>query len=64
MTLENSAAIMDSIFESEEEEGKARLLKIIQDFLVSESAKHTVKEKGSSASSLPILDYSKIFQRD
>ncbi|KAK1217276.1 Sister chromatid cohesion protein 2 [Marasmius sp. AFHP31] len=45
MVLENSAAIMDSIFESPEEEGKARLLKIIQDFLVSESVKHSTKEK-------------------
>ncbi|KAL0565155.1 Sister chromatid cohesion protein 2, partial [Marasmius crinis-equi] len=46
MTLENSAAIMDSIFESPEADGKARLLKIIQEFLVSEAVKHSTKEKG------------------
>ncbi|KAF9267598.1 hypothetical protein L218DRAFT_955463 [Marasmius fiardii PR-910] len=55
MTLENSAAIMDSIFASPEEEGKARLLKIIQEFLVSESAKHSAKEKeGLKRSSKPV----------
>jgi hypothetical protein len=46
MTLERSAVIMDEIFASPEEEGRGRLLKIIQDFLVSEAAKHIAKEKG------------------
>lgn len=46
MTLERSALIMDEIFASPEEEGRGRLLKIIQDFLVSEAAKHIAKEKG------------------
>lgn len=48
MTKEESAAIMDAIFASEEEEGRARLLKIMQDFLISESEKHSAKEKGTS----------------
>lgn len=46
MTMEQSAMIMDEIFASPEEEGKGRLLKIIQDFLVSEASKHSAKEKG------------------
>jgi cohesin loading factor subunit SCC2 len=37
---------MDAIFASPEEEGRGRLLKILQDFLVAESAKHSAKEKG------------------
>ncbi|PPQ86325.1 hypothetical protein CVT25_005626 [Psilocybe cyanescens] len=48
MTMERSARIMDGIFASSEEEGKGRLLKIIQDFLVSEAAKHSAKEKEST----------------
>nr|Q00333.2 RecName: Full=Protein rad9; AltName: Full=SCC2 homolog [Coprinopsis cinerea okayama7\ len=48
MTKEESAAIMDAIFASEEEEGRARLLKIMQDFLISESEKHSAKEKESA----------------
>ncbi|KAF8827940.1 hypothetical protein HHX47_DHR4000710 [Lentinula edodes] len=39
---------MDDIFASNDLDGKARLLKIIQEFLVSESIKHSRKEKGSS----------------
>src|ERR1700733_1087249 len=46
MTLESSATIMDAIFASPEEEGRGRLLKIMQEFLVSESSKHSAKEKG------------------
>ena len=46
MTLQRSATIMDSIFASPEEEGHGRLLKIIQDFLISEATKHSVMEKG------------------
>jgi len=37
----------DEIFASPEEEGRGRLLKIIQDFLVSEASKHIAKEKGT-----------------
>uniref|UniRef100_A0A0W0G0I9 Sister chromatid cohesion protein n=1 Tax=Moniliophthora roreri TaxID=221103 RepID=A0A0W0G0I9_MONRR len=48
MTLEWSATIMDSIFASPDEEGKGRLLKIIQGFLVSEAVKHSAKEKEAS----------------
>lgn len=48
MTLDQSAAIMDEIFASDDQDGKARLLKIIQDFLTSEAIKHSQKEKGLS----------------
>lgn len=48
MTLESSAMIMDATFASQEEEGRARLLKIMQEFLVSEAAKHTQKEKSKA----------------
>ncbi|KIJ60270.1 hypothetical protein HYDPIDRAFT_32393 [Hydnomerulius pinastri MD-312] len=46
MTLEQSAGIMDAIFASPDEESRGRLLRIMQDFLVSEAAKHTEKQKG------------------
>ncbi|KAJ4497024.1 hypothetical protein C8R41DRAFT_824439 [Lentinula lateritia] len=45
MTFDQSATIMDDIFASNDLDGKARLLKIIQEFLVSESIKHSRKEK-------------------
>lgn len=48
MTLESSAMIMDATFVSQEEEGRARLLKIMQEFLVSEAAKHAQKEKSKT----------------
>lgn len=47
MTLDQSATIMDAIFASPDEESRGRLLKIMQEFLVSEAAKHSAKEKGS-----------------
>ena len=40
--------IVDATFTSQEEEGRARLLKIMQEFLVSEAAKHTQKEKSKA----------------
>lgn len=46
MTLDTSATIMDAIFSSPEEEARGRLLKIMQDFLITESTKHSVQEKG------------------
>ncbi|KAH8114301.1 hypothetical protein DFH11DRAFT_1508962 [Phellopilus nigrolimitatus] len=46
MTLESSATMMDAIFESPEEENRGRLLKLMQEFLVAESTKHSVQEKG------------------
>ncbi len=49
MTLESSAMIMDATFTSQEEEGRARLLKIMQEFLVSEAAKHAQKEKSKAS---------------
>ncbi|KIJ14913.1 hypothetical protein PAXINDRAFT_163151 [Paxillus involutus ATCC 200175] len=48
MTLEQSAGIMDAIFESPDEESRGRLLRIMQDFLVSEVAKHAEQQKGSA----------------
>ncbi|RDB15317.1 Protein rad9 [Hypsizygus marmoreus] len=45
MTMEPSSTIMDAIFASPEEEARGRLLKIMQEFLVSEAAKHAAKEK-------------------
>ncbi|KAJ8463322.1 hypothetical protein ONZ45_g17624 [Pleurotus djamor] len=45
MLLPGSASIMDAIFSSSQEEEKGRLLKIMQDFLVSEASKHSAKEK-------------------
>ncbi|KAI9448916.1 sister chromatid cohesion C-terminus-domain-containing protein [Russula earlei] len=48
MTLESSAMIMDATFASPEEDGHARLLKIMQEFLVSEAAKHAQKEKNKT----------------
>lgn len=47
MTTERSSTIMDAIFASPEEESRGRLLKIMQDFLISEAAKHSAKEKGN-----------------
>lgn len=46
MTLDRSATIMDAIFASADEESRGRLLRIMQEFLVSEAAKHSAKEKG------------------
>ena len=40
--------IMDATFASQEEEGRARLLKIMQEFLVSEATKHAQKEKSKT----------------
>ena len=48
MTAESSERIMDTIFAAKEEEGRARLLRIIQEFLFSEAGKHSAKEKGNS----------------
>ncbi|KAI6114285.1 sister chromatid cohesion C-terminus-domain-containing protein [Pisolithus sp. B1] len=48
MTLDQSAGIMDAIFASPDEESRGRLLRILQDFLVSEAAKHAEQQKGSS----------------
>lgn len=52
MTLESSAAIMDAIFASSEEDSQGRLLKIMQDFLTSEASKHADKEKSKHSWSL------------
>ncbi|TFK39055.1 hypothetical protein BDQ12DRAFT_682942 [Crucibulum laeve] len=45
MTLERSTAIMDTIFASPDEDARGRLLKILQEFLLSEAAKHAAREK-------------------
>lgn len=36
---------MDEIFNAKDEEAKGRLLKIMQEFLISEAAKHASKER-------------------
>lgn len=46
MTLDTSSTMMDAIFASPDEEERARLLRLLQEFLVSESAKHSTVEKG------------------
>ena len=46
MTLESSATMMDAIFASEGWESRGRLLKLLQEFLVSEAIKHAAVEKG------------------
>ncbi|KAF5374102.1 hypothetical protein D9615_008832 [Tricholomella constricta] len=45
MTMDKSSSIMDAIFASSEEESHGRLLRIMQEFLISEAAKHSAKEK-------------------
>lgn len=37
---------MDTIFASDEGDNRARLLKLLQEFLVSEATKHAAMEKG------------------
>ncbi|KAJ7465273.1 hypothetical protein FB451DRAFT_1263153 [Mycena latifolia] len=49
MTLDRSAVIMDDIFSSPDEVERGRLLKIIQEFLISEAAKHSAKQKDTNA---------------
>ncbi|KAL5519986.1 hypothetical protein ACEPAG_1646 [Sanghuangporus baumii] len=44
MTLDSSATIMDAIFASAEDDNRVRLLKIMQEFLASESTKHSVQQ--------------------
>lgn len=47
MTGPLSADLMDRIFASEDQELQSRLLRILQDFLNSESAKHAAQEKAA-----------------
>ncbi|KAG8885372.1 Sister chromatid cohesion protein 2 [Tulasnella sp. 332] len=47
MTRPQSAATMDAIFASPDEEARGRLLKIMQDFLVGESEKHDASQKAT-----------------
>ncbi|EIN12396.1 hypothetical protein PUNSTDRAFT_118258 [Punctularia strigosozonata HHB-11173 SS5] len=49
MTANDSASVMDDIFTSPDEEGRGRLLKIIQDFLLSQAAKDASKERSNDA---------------
>jgi|ERR1700679_518199 hypothetical protein len=63
MTLDRSATIMDAIFASPDEESRGRLLRIMQEFLVSEAAKHSTKEKGTVCSSNLTTD-TKIIRRE
>lgn len=38
---------MDTTFASPEEENRTRLLRLLQEFLVSEASKHALQEKGA-----------------
>ncbi|KAJ7070155.1 hypothetical protein C8F01DRAFT_1364201 [Mycena amicta] len=49
MTTDSSAAIMDDIFASDDEERRGRLLKIFQEFLISEAEKHATKQKDTAS---------------
>jgi len=50
LTAESSAVIMDAIFASAEEDGRTRLLRIMQDFLMSEADKHSIEQKDKAKS--------------
>lgn len=50
---------MDAIFVSDDEDARGRLLKIMQEFLVSEADKHSAKEK--NAGELYVTSYSQKF---
>lgn len=56
MTQESSAEMMDAIFESSAIEGRARVLKIMQDFLISESSKAATQQKGQLLPHNPVLE--------
>jgi cohesin loading factor subunit SCC2 len=47
MTEDSSAAVMDAIFGSPDEEDRGRLLKIFQDFLLSQVTKFNEAQKGA-----------------
>lgn len=49
MTSEPSTRIMDKIFQSDSDETKGRMLKILYDFLVIEASKHAEIEKEKGA---------------
>ncbi|KAG5642305.1 hypothetical protein DXG03_003025 [Asterophora parasitica] len=49
MTKDQSSEIMDAIFTSSELDSHGRLLRIMQEFLTSEAAKHSAKQKGELA---------------
>lgn len=56
MTLEASTRIMDEIFQSDSDETKGRMLKILHDFLVSEASRHAEVEKEKEKGAiLPII---------
>lgn len=46
MTVESSAAMMDAIFRSPDEEDHGRLLSIMQEFLLSQVSKVVEQQKG------------------
>ncbi|KLO06964.1 hypothetical protein SCHPADRAFT_1002012 [Schizopora paradoxa] len=48
MTLESSATMMDAIFASDEDDSRARLLRLMQEFLIAESEKHSEQEKNTA----------------
>lgn len=60
MTHESSAELMDQIFALGDDEARGRLLKILQDFLNSESAKHAAQEKGQPLCRLHAISSHKV----
>lgn len=48
LTAEPSTLIMDSILSSNDDDARARLLRIIQEFLSAEAEKHAMKEREKS----------------
>ncbi|KZW01563.1 hypothetical protein EXIGLDRAFT_738517 [Exidia glandulosa HHB12029] len=60
MTIESSAEMMDAIFASPEEDVRGRLLKIIQDFLISEAVKHSAREKESKSKDVVAVNMDKL----
>lgn len=48
LTAEPSTLIMDSILSSNDDDARARLLRIIQEFLSAEAEKHAAKERAKS----------------
>ncbi|KIP08264.1 hypothetical protein PHLGIDRAFT_127100 [Phlebiopsis gigantea 11061_1 CR5-6] len=53
LTADTSSRIMDDIFSSSDEEARGRLLRIMQEFLVSEAEKHASLQKEKVSKKLP-----------
>lgn len=49
MSTQDSAVIMDKVFSGDDEEARARILRIMQEFLQSQEQKHAMQERGEDA---------------